>query len=106
VAWGNWSNFVAYTAQLNFFLPRSIVPALAVIVTIAELSLGVLLIAGVWPRAVGALSGGLLCLFALAMSVALSVKAPLDYSVFSASAAALMLSVIPLGGGTKANGME
>ncbi|MGH9744359.1 MAG: MauE/DoxX family redox-associated membrane protein [Candidatus Acidiferrum sp.] len=92
-AWGNWSNFVRYTAVLNFFLPNRTAPILAVIVTISEFSLGVLLILGLWKRQVAALSAGLLCLFALTMSVALGVKAPLDYSVFSASAAAAMLFV-------------
>jgi hypothetical protein len=35
----------------------------------------------------------LLGLFALAMTASLGVKPPLDYSVFSASAAALLLSL-------------
>lgn len=93
VAWGNWKNFVAYVGVLNFFLPRWSVPILAVVVTIAETSLGILLILGLWQRATAALSAALLCLFALAMSVALGVKAPLDYSVFSAAAAAALLYV-------------
>jgi putative oxidoreductase len=90
-AWGNWSNFVKYTAVLNFFLPERLAPILATIVTIAESSLGLLLILGLWKRVVAGLSAGLLCLFALAMSVALGVKAPLDYSVFGAAGAATML---------------
>jgi uncharacterized membrane protein YphA (DoxX/SURF4 family) len=90
-AWGNWSNFVKYTAVLNFFLPHRLAPILATIVTIAESSLGLLLILGLWKRVVAGLSVGLLCLFALAMSVALGVKAPLDYSVFAAAGAATML---------------
>ena len=93
VAWGNWKNFVAYTAVLNFFLPRWSAPILAVVVTIAETTLGILLILGLWPRMTGAVSAALLCLFALAMSVALGMKAPLDYSVFSAAAAAGLLYV-------------
>jgi putative oxidoreductase len=90
-SWGNWSNFVKYTAVLNFFLPQRLAPILAVVATIAESSLAVLLVLGLWPRATAAVSAGLLCMFALAMSVALGVKAPLDYSVFSAAAAAAML---------------
>lgn len=89
--WGNWSNFVKYTATLNFFVPRWMAPTLAVAATIAESSLALLLVLGLWKRQVAALSAGLLCLFALEMSVALGVKAPLDYSVFAASAAAVML---------------
>lgn len=90
-AWGNWSNFVKYTAVLNFFLPGWMAPALAVAVTAAESSLAVLLILGLWKRQVAALSAGLLCLFALAMTAALGIKAPLDYSVFAASGAAAVL---------------
>ncbi len=90
-AWGNWSNFVKYTAVLNFFLPQRLAPILATIATITECSLGVLLILGLWKREVAALSAGLLCLFALAMTVALGFKAPLDYSVFAAAGAATML---------------
>jgi uncharacterized membrane protein YphA (DoxX/SURF4 family) len=93
VAWGNWKNFVAYTAVLNFFLPRWSAPILAVVVTIAETTLGILLILGLWQRATAAVSAALLCMFAVAMSVALGVKAPLDYSVFSAAAAAGLLYV-------------
>jgi len=93
VAWGNWKNFVAYTAVLNFFLPRWAAPILAVVVTIAETTLGILLILGLWQRATAAVSAALLCMFAVAMSVALGVKAPLDYSVFSAAAAAGLLYV-------------
>ena len=93
VAWGNWKNFVAYTAVLNFFLPRWSAPILAVVMTIAETTLGILLILGLWQRVTAAVSAALLCLFALAMSVALGVKAPLDYSVFSAAAAAGLLYV-------------
>jgi uncharacterized membrane protein YphA (DoxX/SURF4 family) len=90
-AWGNWSNFVKYTAVLNFFLPQRMASILAVVVTMAESGLGVLLILGLRKREVAALSAGLLSLFALAMSVALGIKAPLDYSVFAACGAATML---------------
>jgi hypothetical protein len=38
------------------------------------------------------LSGTMLLLFALAMAVALGIKAPLDFSVFSASAGAFLLA--------------
>src|SRR5713226_6698993 len=91
VAWGNWNNFVAYTAVLNFFLPHWSAPILAVVVTISESSLGILLISGLWLRWTSALSAALLYLFAVAMSLALGLKPPLDYSVYSAAAAAALL---------------
>jgi len=37
----------------------------------------------------------LLALFGIAMAISLGLKSPLDYSVFSASAAALLLALYP-----------
>lgn len=90
-AWGNWGNFVKYTALLNFFVPRVLAPALAVGATIAESGLALLLLIGWRKREVAVLAAGLLALFALEMTIALGVKAPLDYSVFAASGGAAML---------------
>lgn len=84
--------FVRYTAEVNAFLPASCAPVLAVIATIAELALGLALIGGVWPRAVALASAALLAVFGAAMALSAGIKSPLDYSVFSASAAALLLA--------------
>lgn len=92
-AWGNWANFVKYTGVLNFFLPHSLAPVLAVGATIAESGLALLLLIGWRRREVAALAAALLALFAVEMTLALGIKAPLDYSVFAASAAAAMLFV-------------
>ncbi|HEX8148265.1 MAG TPA: hypothetical protein VF591_13885, partial [Pyrinomonadaceae bacterium] len=54
--------------------------------------LGLGLILGLYTRASALLSGLLLLLFAAAMTLALGVKAPLNYSVLSAAAGALLLS--------------
>ena len=92
VAWGNYARFVDYTAKLNWFLPAAIIPALAVVSTAAEILLGLLLVLGWKTRIAALLSGVLLITFALTMTVALGVKAPLDASVFSAAAGALLLA--------------
>ena len=92
VAWGNYARFVAYTAKLNWFLPAAAIPAVALISTVAETILGLLLILGCKTRITALLSGVLLILFALAMTMASGVKAPLDFSVFSAAGGALLLS--------------
>ena len=55
--------------------------------------LGVLLILGIWPRWVALASALLLVLFGTAMAISFGIKSPLDYSVFSASAAAVLLAV-------------
>jgi hypothetical protein len=94
VAWGNWPTFVSYVATLNWFLPTAAIPALALIVTVLEVAIAVALLGGLWVRTSALVSGTLLTGFGLAMAVALGWKAPLDYSVFSAGAGALVLARI------------
>jgi uncharacterized membrane protein YphA (DoxX/SURF4 family) len=65
---------------------------LAWIATVAEITLGILLLFGFRVRVTAFLGGALLFLFGIAMSFASSIKAPLDSSVFSAAAAAWLLS--------------
>lgn len=92
VAWGTFARFVAYTGQLNWFLPKATIPALAILATCAETLLGVLLLLGWQTRTAALLSGVLLLLFALTMTWALGIKAPLDASVFSAAGGAFLLA--------------
>jgi uncharacterized membrane protein YphA (DoxX/SURF4 family) len=92
VAWGNYARYVDYTARLNWFLPAAMIPALAIVATAAEILLGLLLVLGWKIRIAALLSGVLLIIFALTMTVAMGVKAPLDASVFSAAAGALLLA--------------
>ena len=91
VDWGDFSHFVEYTAKVNSFLPASIVPVVAWIATIGEAALGLCLILGIYRRVAALGSAALLLLFALAMAISFGVKSPMDYSVFSASAAAFLL---------------
>lgn len=100
--YGNFANFVKYTAQVNSFMPATTVPFLAWSVTIAEFILGVLLIVGLWPRWTALASALLLAIFGAAMTVSMGIRSPLDYSVFSASAAAVLLAVeSPRGSGSR-----
>jgi putative oxidoreductase len=82
---------------VNSFMPAVTVPFLAWAATVAELGLGVALILGVWPRWVALGSAVLLLLFGVAMAISFGIKEPLDYSVFSASAGALLLAFYPTG---------
>jgi uncharacterized membrane protein YphA (DoxX/SURF4 family) len=91
VAWGDYGRFVDYTAKLNWFLPAAMIPTLAIIATFAETILGFLLVIGWKTRMTALLSGALLTAFALTMTLALGVKAPLNFSVFSAAGGALLL---------------
>ena len=90
--YGSFAAFQQYTAEVNAIMPAATIPFLAWSATVAELVLGVLLIAGLWPRVVALLSAALLVLFGTAMAISFGLKEPLDYSVFSASAAALLLA--------------
>src|SRR5215475_3125874 len=92
VAWGDFSHFEAYTAKLNWFMPSAMIPALAWTSTGAEVLLGFALLAGIYTRVSSFLSGSLLLLFALSMTFALGIEAPLSASVFSASAGAFVLA--------------
>src|SRR5436190_19848487 len=63
VAWGTFSKFVAYTGMLNWFLPGPAARPLAIVGTVAETALAILLLLGWQTRTTALLSGGLLLLF-------------------------------------------
>ena len=50
VGYGNFDGFMKYTAQVNSFMPAFTIPFLAWAATVAEFSLGLALILGIWPR--------------------------------------------------------
>lgn len=98
VGYGSFAAFERYTAQVNSFMPARTIPFLAWAATVAEASLGIALLLplrGRWLRGSAFASAGLLAVFALAMAVSFGPKEPLDYSVFSASAAALLVALHP-----------
>lgn len=93
-AWGNWDTFVKYTQSLNPLVPQSLIPFVGWASTLLEIVLGVCLIIGLKTSFTAKLSGWLLLIFALTMTFTRGIKAPLDYSVFAASAGAFGLSLI------------
>ena len=95
VAWGEFDKFVEYTGRLNWFLPHALIPPLAVIATCAEIVLGLLLLAGWHTRIAALCSALLLTAFGLTMTLALGIKAPLNFSVFSAAGGSLLLATCP-----------
>lgn len=94
VSWGDWRHFVQYVGVLNWFLPKRLIPALACVETVIETLLGLALLAGIYQRVVAWCSAALLLSFALTMSIALGIVAPLSYSVFTAAAGALLLGAV------------
>jgi hypothetical protein len=96
VAWGDLERFTDYTARLLWFLPPSLVSPAAILATGAEVLVAGGLLVG-WRLHLWAFAAAALLLsFALAMTGALGVKAPTDYSVWTAAAAAFLLGVVAL----------
>ncbi|HVW77957.1 MAG TPA: DoxX family membrane protein [Alloacidobacterium sp.] len=93
VSWGSFHHFVEYTGAVTSLFPSSLTVWFAWSATVAETIFGILLIAGFKTRMISVLSGLLLLSFAMGMATGLSIKAPLDYSVFSAAAGAFLLAL-------------
>jgi putative oxidoreductase len=89
----HFAKFLEYTTQVLSFLPRAAIPFLAWTTTVCETSLGILLIGGLWLRWTGLAAALLLAMFGTSMAISLGLEAPMDYSVFSASAAAVLLAL-------------
>ena len=81
-----------YAGAVMSLVPSSLTISFAWAATAAETLCGVLLIAGFKIRMASVLSGLLLLFFAIGMVTGLGIKKPLDYSVFSAAAAAFLLA--------------
>jgi len=93
VGYGNYTNYVKYAGQVNSFMPAWAIPFLANAATVAELSFGLMLVLGLWVRWAAYGSAGLLAMFGIAMAISFGIVSPLDYSVFSACAGALVVAV-------------
>lgn len=94
VGWGNWESFSHYAQSLMFFLPKSIAEIFAILATLAEAVLAILLLLGLKTRWAAVASALLTLSFAGCMTVALGIQAPLNYSVFVFSAASLLLATL------------
>lgn len=91
-AWGNWGNFEKYTKQLTFFFPEILSTFSAYTATFLEIIFPLMLIFGFKTKIAAYGTGFLLLIFALSMTIALGIKAPLDYSVWVGSAGAFLLA--------------
>lgn len=92
--WGNWENFLAYTRLINPWFPDAMTGALGLVATGLESVFALCLLIGYKTETFAKLSGFLLLIFGLSMSLATGIKGALDYSVFSASAAAFALGMM------------
>ncbi|MEO6230912.1 MAG: DoxX protein [Ferruginibacter sp.] len=90
-----WNNFLDYTAQVNSFFPKSIIPSIAVASTVLETAIAIMLLAGFKTSYASFGAAILTLLFAIAMSYSFGIKEALDYSVFAFSAGAFLLATMP-----------
>lgn len=95
VAWGEFKSFLEYTSLLLWFLPEPLVVFSGWTATILEIVLAVGLISGIQLRAVALGSCLLLLTFALCMTFGTGPEGPLSFSVWTASAASLLLATHP-----------
>ena len=93
-SWGDWTHFLQFVGYLIKIAPHAYIPAIGVVETIVEITLGVALLLGIYPRIVAWASAALLASFAIAMSVALGIPTTLGYGVFTAIGAALLLGAL------------
>ena len=93
-AWGNWEAFVKYSHSLTPYLSEKQALFAAGAATLLEIFLGVILLVNFKTSLMAKISGFLLLTFGVSMAVFNNIKAPLDYSVFTAAAAAFALSII------------
>jgi len=92
VSWGDFAHFIAYTAQVNSFLPSAAIPALAVLATICETLFGFALLLGVRISLTAMASAALLFLFGTAMTI--SGFSQFAYGVYLMAAGAMTLSTV------------
>lgn len=91
IEWGNWNNFINYTSTLMPVFERSMVNAMGGIATVAELLVGICLIIG-FKTKYAALGASLITLtFIVFMTLSVGIQKPVNYGVFTAAAAGLVL---------------
>ncbi|QEC66502.1 DoxX family protein [Panacibacter ginsenosidivorans] len=97
--WGKqssgWNGFLSYTAEVLSFMPYSMISLCAIASTVLEILFALMLITG-FKLKIASLGAACLTLsFALSMAYSYGVKSPLDYSVFTDSAACFALATFP-----------
>lgn len=92
--WGNWDSFIAYTQTLNPWIPGSFIHYVGGLATFLEVVFAIGLLTNFKTSLIAKGTGLLLLTFGLAMTFAINIKTPLDYSVFIGAAGAFALSFI------------
>jgi uncharacterized membrane protein YphA (DoxX/SURF4 family) len=92
VSWGDWLHFVAYTQQVNAFLPSRLAPILAIAATCYEAVLTVTLVLGISSRFFLKAAALLLLMYGTAMTLSLGFTSQLEYAVIVLCAGAWVLA--------------
>jgi len=91
---GDFSHFIDYTRSIASFAPGSSAPTLAVLATIAEVTLATALLLGVRLRLTALATALLLATYGTSMMISLPAAEQFHYNVFLLAAGMLMLSTI------------
>ncbi|HZR28893.1 MAG TPA: hypothetical protein VFA71_08935 [Terriglobales bacterium] len=94
ISWGDFSHFIAYTQQVNSFLPATWAPLLAWLATVCETTLGLLLVSGLLASPAELAATLLLLLFGSAMIASLGVTSQFYYAVFVLACGAFYLHTL------------
>ena len=89
VVWGNFDNFLSYTANLNPWFSREISDVLGYIVTFLEIIIAFLLLGGIRLKEASLASLILLIIFTLSMIFSIGFKVAYDFIIFT-----LILAVV------------
>jgi putative oxidoreductase len=92
VSWGDFPHFIAYAGVVNSFLPRAIIPTLAILATICEITFGLTMLLGIRIRE--AAIGSAILLFCFATAMTISGLSQFSYAVYLMSAGALSIATI------------
>ena len=93
-SWGSMGSFADYAHRLVPFASGWLLAVIVWGATVAEATLGVLLVTGWRPKLVGVATCLVLIVFGTAMAVSLGIESPLSYSVFSAASAGAAYAIL------------
>lgn len=83
VVWGNFENFLAYTATLNPWFQRGVSDVLGYIVTFLEIVIAVILLSGIRLKEASLASFVLLIIFTLSMIFSVGFTVAYDFIIFT-----------------------
>lgn len=92
--WGNWEGLLDYDKVLNPYFSQKMIDILENATNYFQIGLAILLLVSFKTPFIARATGFLLLILAQTTMIHLEVKAPLDYSIFVAAAAAFALSII------------